>query len=118
MKKRFTVTYDTVTEESARHADYAESGFVFPDGDHIEVAEAQAELGANWRNQWPPHFARMTLAQAACLVGSCDNNGTSFYECDERPDYVTGASETRAVHINGKVTAATSARLRRIFCGR
>lgn len=118
MRARFTVTYNTMTPESAERGDYAESGFVFPDGDRIECEAAQTELGADWRAHWPPPWVHMTLAQAVAVVGLCEDNGDSFYECDESPNYATGASETRAVHIQGKVTPASNARLRRIFCGR
>lgn len=103
----FGVTYDIVTQESAADGDTAESGFI---AEHIGLREALKEV-ADTRTNYV--------------------DGVDCIECDSRPavrvrwvtvtngmEYLTGAVESRALHIPDSVSDATSRRIARLVGAR
>jgi len=115
MRKMFTVTYTTVTPESAGQGDYADYGYVLPSGCTMSCADCQAELGDAWRENWPPVFALMTLQEARRLCDPNEDSGRWFSESDGRDNYQTGENETRSLHPPEGITASSYARLRRVL---
>lgn len=114
----FHVTYDIVTPESAEHGDAAERGFVQPGGWHHELkSETFGEPAGRIKDE-----CALTLREALDLVNcgamADGGDGDSFYEQDGREDYRTGATETRAFHISGKITDASRARIARLLTSR
>lgn len=108
--KRFNVTYEIVTPESAEHGDAAERGFIGVAGLQFSIdgicgqpaAELKAECGMSLREA----FDRM------CAVEDC---GHWFAEVDGRPNYQTGADTRYSFHPPETITAASYGRLRRLF---
>lgn len=103
---KFQVTYDIVTEESARDGDTAESGFMLPGNWHIDIDTALADTAGEYG---------MSLRKALNLVCPQENAGYWFTELNERIDYRTGDRETRAPHPPKGITVASYARLCRLF---
>lgn len=95
--KRFTVTYEIVTPESAEHADVAERGFIAPGDWHQQERES------------------MSLRDAVKLVGICEDSGYWLTECDGRDNYQTGANERRSLHMPDDISGASYRRIARIF---
>lgn len=91
----FSVTYDVLTPESIARGDIAESDY------HVENVSLRDAL---------------RFVNAPFLYDG--GNGCSFYESDERHDMYTGHVETRALHIEGPITAASRRRIARILTGR
>lgn len=100
----FNVTYDIVTDESAKNGDTAESGFISQD---VSLRDAMADLFATRTNR----------------VDSCGG----FIECNEYPvkapswvtvgngvEFETGAVESRSLHIPAHVTAASRRRIAKL----
>ena len=116
MNKRFHVTYDIVTAESAERGDTAESGFVSP-GEWHDAMDS-APVGPAFVPIKAQHA--LTLREAIDLVGLMYDGGSgqSFYEADARQDYRTGDCETRALHLPDNVTAASAERIRRLLACR
>lgn len=98
----FSVSFETVTPESAETGDAAERGMI-ADG--------------------------LTLRDALqlCQQGACEPNSTplrpggrvrwiTFHEFGS--DWRTGATESRSLHIPPSVTAATSQRIARLVSGK
>lgn len=105
MAKRFRVTYEVVTPESAEHGDAAERGFIAPGGWRTSAGNPEIELG---------------LREAIELVaaGVMEDCGQWFTEADGRLNYETGASERRSLHAPDNITAASYARLARLLVWR
>jgi hypothetical protein len=84
---RLSVTFDVVTEESAAHGDYADSGF--------EVEPHAASLSC----------VIDTLKEYYCFENyhKCDH--VSLYCSNSTEDYRTGDSTYYAVHIDGSSRA-------------
>lgn len=101
MKPNFRVTYDIVTEESARDGDVAERGFVLPGGEHVAVDDDGP--------------VEMTLRAALNLCHPQEDAGSWFCEVDGRPNYQTGDEETRSLHPPDNITAASYGRLKRLL---
>ena len=93
--KRFAVTYEIVTPESAEHGDAAERGYCAPGGWHFDEPTP------------------LTLSEAASIIGCVEDSGSWFTETDGRQDYRTGAEERRSLHCPRNITAASYARIRR-----
>jgi hypothetical protein len=105
------VTYDIVTEESAEHGDAAERGFVLPGGWHIELPDGVVgqEAGKVMDE------CAIDLREALNLISCVYDGGSGLYETDPRQDYVTGAEETRALHLPDNITPASYARVLRLL---
>jgi hypothetical protein len=111
--KRFHVTYDIVTPESAEHGDTADHGFVLPGGwKHSCAAGPVGEAFIPVKNE-----CAMSLREAFDLIdtGALEDNGAWLSECDGRMDYRTGAEERRAFHPPDNCTAASKGRLWKLF---
>ena len=98
----FNVTYGIVTSESAELGDYAESGFL---SRNVALRDAIAEVQETRTNQ-------------------C--GGVECVECDSSPaiaprwitvtnglEFMTGAQESRSLHIPASVTPSTARRIAR-----
>jgi hypothetical protein len=99
--KTISITYAVVTEESAVHGDYAESGFLVerdplvPEADEtILDAVDQVVLSATG------------YGAGGGFESSC---GESFYSIDGSTDYCTGEATTYAVHFDGLTDAELEA---------
>ena len=99
---RFRVTYQTVTEESAEHGDYAESGFAHPRGWRFPVSDPG------------PH--EITLREAVQIAGGpFEDCGRWFSTVDADTNYRTGEDTYYSIHPPEAITPASYARLRRIL---
>jgi len=106
MKKRFSITFEITTPESAEDGDFAEIGFVEPEfGIQIPIGEIE-----------PGAAPLMTLRQALdrLAVPFLEDCGTWFCEMDSRHDFRSGAEERRSLHPPENITGASYARLRRL----
>lgn len=102
MKPQFRVTYDVVTEESAKDGDYAELGFYSRGG---------------WKHDDPSDWTLHDLVSEFGRGGFQDG-GRSFYSSDSEPNYRTGDQTSYGIHPPERITPASYARLKRIFCQR
>lgn len=103
---KFTVTYEIVTPESAENGDAESRGFVLPGEWHMPIGEALSDGAAS---------PAMDLRAAMQLAYPQEDCGRWFSEIDGRQNYRTGAIETRAIHPPANITAASYARLARLF---
>lgn len=101
-KKFFRVTFEIVTQESARKGDYAKAGFLLRDGSPA-------------RKNAAPKSINMGLREALLIASPQENSGRWWQEIDGREDYATGAVETRAIHPPQDITAASYARVSRLL---
>jgi hypothetical protein len=105
---RFSVTYDVVTEDSARDGDVAESGFASPGG---------------WKHD---DRSLLTLREAIAATGryysrhGCgfEDGGCAFYTSDSDTNYRTGEDTSYAIHPPRTITASSYRRVSRILTGR
>lgn len=97
--RRFRVTYEIITEESAEHGEAEEMGFICPGGYRFG-ADEDADVN-------------VTLHEAARLVGCLEDSGSGFTEADGRIDYRTGEHERRSLHPPRNITPSSYARLKR-----
>jgi len=94
----FNVTYETITPESAEHADVADQGFV---REHVSLREALLAVGFSPRDR-----------------GGFEDNGSWFSTIDPARDYSDGSETYYAIHPDDNITSASYARVRRVLCGR
>lgn len=102
----FRVTYEIVTPESAENGEADETGFVLPGEWHVDTATALTDTESDYS---------MTLREAMRLAWPGEDCGRWFAESDARENYQTGAREYRAIHPPENITAASYARLARLF---
>lgn len=114
MLKRFHVTYEIVTPESATHADVAERGFVDARGSQHELPAGVCgpEAGA-----FKAQFAlRLRDAIGQFGFGECmEDSGHWFTQTDSEVDYRTGAETRMAFHPPDNITGASYQRLAALF---
>ena len=110
MRRRFHVTYDIVTPDSAKIGDLAECGFIAAPLGLQHPAVFTGELAAQLKDA-----CAMTLRDAVSYASPQEDSGCWFSEVDGRDDYRTGANETRSIHPPDNITAASYGRLRRLF---
>jgi hypothetical protein len=115
-RKRFHVTYDTVTPESAEHGDVEERGFVLPRDSLCDMSESPCGPA------FVPIKAKhaLTLREALDLLGLLESggDGSSYYECDGRQNYRTGAETRYTFHLPDNATAASTERVARLLVSR
>jgi len=101
-ERRIRISYDVVTEESARDGDFAENGWENEEGvciapDEWEVDGAGSELA-------------VVVKLAAGIIGHCVeasdyprcHSGHTWYtEIDAEPDYEDGSEKRRSFHLDG-----------------
>lgn len=103
----FTVTYDIVTEESAAEGETAEAGFIIENTPLRDAIKALFE------------------------THSCHCEGIQCIEANESPmrspnsvtvfngsNYLTGACESRSLHMPANLTASTRRRIARLVGAR
>lgn len=100
---RFNVTYEIVTPESAEYGDADERGFLAENATLREAIELVQETRTSHvggvecvePNCWPGLFSWITVINSA--------------------EYLTGAQESRSIHIPDSVTPASRARILRLL---
>ena len=116
--RRFNVTYDVVTPESAAEGDTAESGF-------LDARETRHDMAGIW-GQPAGEVKRntaMRLRDAVAVFGRDyghglqDSGSGSLYAPDAMTDYRTGDATSLAFHFPDNVTPASWERVRRILRG-
>lgn len=110
MRKRFHVTYEVVTPESAEHGDVAERGFVDADGTEYEMPPDMFGAAAG---EFKARFD-LTLRQAFDLIprGLCmEDSGHWFSEADPGVDCRTGNSHALAFHPPDNITRSSYQRI-------
>ena len=106
MSKRFHVTYEIVTPESAEDGDAAERGYAMPHGWQFELSTmTPADVAA----------CALDLRSAVDMLGCVEDSGRWFSEINSRPDYATGAETRFDLHPPCNITPASYARLRRLL---
>lgn len=110
--KRFHVTYDLVTPESAEHGDTEDNGFLDYCGARHTCAPFYGE-----RAQKLKDAVAMRLRDAINLIGHLESggDGSSYYESDGRQKCRTGEEERRAFHVPRNATASSLARIQRLL---
>jgi hypothetical protein len=109
--RKFRITYDITTPESAVEGDTAENGYVEPRFNGkvpIEEVEGEAtDADYGW-----------SLAEAERFLGrgGMEDAGAWFTSCDGEQNYQTGAETRYALHPPENCTGASYDRLARIFC--
>lgn len=98
MRARFSVTYETVTDESAEHGDAAARGYVL---ESCTLREAIDELGCGH-------------VEADCYPVTL-HTAPRWFTCYHGIDYRTGNDESRALHVPDTITAASRLRLARLL---
>lgn len=113
--RRFNVTYEIVTPESAERGDYEDCGFI---GNPI-FGQDPSKWSVDGICGTPAAKLKegcaMRLRDALQYVHPQETDGFTFREVGGRQDYRTGASETRALHAPDKITASSLARLNRVL---
>jgi hypothetical protein len=114
MKRRFNVTYEIVTEESASISDADERGFLKANGMAVELRPGVCGGPAGRIKD----RCRMTLREALELVSGCFDTGSdgfTYYEADGRSIDYGIAEERRALHLPDNATAASVERIARLL---
>jgi hypothetical protein len=114
MLKRFHVTYEIVTPESAAHADAAERGFVDAAGTRHELP---ADMFGPAAGAFNAQFA-LSLKEAMNLFPfrpCMEDSGHWFTEADSDVDYATGAETRMAFHPPDNITGASYQRIAALF---
>lgn len=114
--RRFHVTYDIVTPESAEQGAVAEGGFMLANATRMPIGPADYGEKAGQIAE----KCGLTLHEAVDLLGLLEDTGDSYsyYEADPRQDYRTGNEETRSLHLPYTVTAASAARVAKVLKAR
>ena len=108
--KRFTVTYEIVTPESAEEGEAAEHGFVLPGDWHVSIDEALANPKTNYG---------VTLREAIDLAQPHEDCGNWFAETTtDRCDYTSGAYEQRSIHPPLDITPSSYRRIKKLINAR
>lgn len=89
MTRRFNVTYEIITPESATDGDAAERGF---EAEGVSLREAIKIAG-----------------------GTFENGGRAFYTVDPERDYNDGSEKYYAIHPPDSVTRASYNRIARLL---
>lgn len=106
----FHVTYDLITPESAERGDTSDNGFV-----------TAGEWKTSVKDKWGKNAAAiqavsgLTLREALELCSPQEDCGSWFSEVDSRTDYATGEEERRSLHPPRHISAASYARLQKLF---
>ena len=95
---RFSVTFETITPESAEFGETASAGYL---AENVSLGEAIDIMGTGQNgieaDSWPVYYPRWFTA----------------YTTNE--DYHTGETENRSLHIPDGVTAASRRRIARLL---
>jgi hypothetical protein len=114
---KWTVTYHTITQESAEHGDYADHGFVTSGGwhtPHTVYMEDLAHCTTDYaREMHQSHYVFDTLKEALDYVTPQEDAGRWFDEVDPNTNYRTGEDEYRQLHPPVNITSSSYKRLKR-----
>jgi hypothetical protein len=97
--KRFFVTFETVTPESAEHGDAESRGYAMPGGWHFDESDG----------------AELSLSEAIGMLSCAEDCGAWWQETDGRIDYKTGAETRYSLHPPRNITAASYRRITRLL---
>lgn len=117
-RRRFHVTYETVTPESAEAGDYDDCGFLDSQGQRRPVAGLWGAKAGALKAE-----CAITLREALALfgwrygAGLLEADAPSLRQPDGVQDYRTGEETRLALHAPDKVTAASFERVRRLVEG-
>ena len=103
---RFDVTYEIVTQESAEQGDAEERGFI---SQNISLRDAIADVCATRTC----HVAGVIAIEAS----SFPSNDFRWVTVDNDMEYLTGAYESRSLHIPEHVTPSSRGRILRLVRG-
>ena len=107
INKRFTVTYEIVSPESAEHGEAESIGFVTSGESYDDIETALKE---------PNEAYQMSLREALALANPDENYGRWFAETgQERCNYATGEIEQREIHPPKEITSASYNRIKRLL---
>lgn len=115
-KRRFHVTYDVTTHESAERGDHADSGFIGRHGERVSLDKLWGEAAGRVKER-----CALTLHEALAAFGdrypwqALEISGLTYYQADGRQDARTGAVERLAFHVSDKMTPASQVRLERLL---
>ncbi len=96
---KFSVTYETITPESAEIGDCEDRGYIAED---VTLREAIGELNG-------------AAVEPSCYPFDADYPYTWFSTVDGDTDYRTGAVEYRSLHLPKNLTPSTRARIARLL---
>ena len=100
-KQGFSVTFETITPESAEHGDVEERGYIVENASLRDaLSDFQHEGCHVVADSSPVHFPRGFTAY-------CTNDGARNY-------YEQGITENRSLHIPDHITAASRLRIARL----
>ena len=113
-RRRWMLTWETISDDSAARGDVEARGFVEPCSaaapGGLTLKEALEELQSPTRPDGRPHKGSCCNVEA-----SCSNIATAdWIICDYNLDYETGEYLTLSLHIPKTVTAASRKRLLRL----
>jgi len=100
---RFSVTYATVTEDSARDGDYADSGYLAQD---VSLREAIAAIG---------YVGHLGYCEADSSRISLEEPPRWFSFPDEEGNYRTGERTDKALHLPEGLTPSSRMRIARLL---
>ena len=116
MKAKFSITYATVTPESAEYGDYAEHGWIMP-GYWQYPLENSEGYNENVLEQAKTGEFNLSLSDAinfARELGIYGNDGNWFSTIDPSEDYQTGESTMYSLHLEN-ITESTRNRIARLL---
>lgn len=96
----FSITYETITPESAEHGEADDMGYVYEGIDFREAFQRIRDTGGSSHceaNEYP----------------ACSPRWLTFYGIEE--DYCTGATTNWSLHIPENVTPSSRLRIARLF---
>lgn len=88
----YSITFETITPESAEHGDYHDAGFM--------VEEEEADL--------------RTVIENAQSYGICEDSGDWFSSVDPSHNYYTGEEIFYSLHLKG-ITPSTYNRIKKLL---
>ena len=98
---RFSVCYEVITPESAEHGDAEERGFIVKD-----VSLRDALENFNYDRGY---------VEPSCYPIDWEYPYTWFSKPEFNHNYITGATETRSLHMPEKLTASSRRRIARMI---
>ena len=102
----FSVTYEIVTPESAEHGDTEERGYISRDS---RLRDALADVQATRTSH---------VYGVEAIEPSSSGHYFDWVTIHNGMEYLTGARESRSLHIPDNVTSASRVRILRLMGGR
>lgn len=102
---KWTITYHTITQESAEAGDYADSGYIMPGGMQVDVETDEDREAVQFDS----------LKQALSHITPQENSGRWFSTVDPDIDYRTGEDEYRQLHPPSNITKSSYNRVKRVL---